>query len=260
MDNHQIDQWAREEIQNREIQPRPMVWEKLEMQLDKEKTSGVKPRIKVIFWISGLFVAGLVWYGLFSESRQPAQKRNMQDETRTSALTEESTSKTINTPDTATKPEVTTPRKEKKVQHHPVRNNPPAIIKNKPADLTPQGLEVQRVPTEPEVKKGTSSGPAVAVQEANPSNQANKTEILPSQMQNALHKTNHDFQVDSRKLLQEVSMEIAKTTPKYQIDPASLLKEVEKEANNSFLQKVFKTVTETSNSVYAAVTTRNVEP
>lgn len=260
MDNHQIDQWAREEIKEREIQPRPLVWEKLNMQLDKEKPSGVNPRIRVVFWISGFLIAGLVWYGLFSENRQPAQKRNMQDETRTSVLTAESTSETINTPDTATKPEVTTPRKEKKVQHHPVRNNPPAVMKNKPADLTPPGLEVQRVPTEPEAKKANSSGPAVAVLENSPSNSAEKAAILPSSGQNELKKTNHDFHVDPRELLKEVSTEIAKTTPKYQIDPASLLKEVEKEANNSFLQKVFKTVTETSNSVYAAVTTRNVEP
>ena len=47
------------------------------------------------------------------------------------------------------------------------------------------------------------------------------------------------------------------TRYKYGIDPEKLLKEAENKSQQSFLSKVFKTLTEKSESVVIAVSTRN---
>ena len=81
--------------------------------------------------------------------------------------------------------------------------------------------------------------------------------IVPTEL---IPKGGHKYKVNPEYLLAEASRELSKSTRKYHIDPKSLLKEAEKETHDRFLQKVFKTVTETSTSVYASVASRNVEP
>lgn len=261
MDNHQIDQWAREELKDREITPTHMVWDKLEAELSGEKKPASSYRWKVMFLISGLFLVGAVWLGI--QSNRPETNNH----SRAVNEVQKTTRETTREPNHAEKTVLPTLADDKAnlpvsgiSTKKPVREAKNNGIKHNPAGLLPQALEKRPEKKQPENNKASDPKPPVAMEETKNGTAENLTQavaVAPAELQ---PKESNKYKINPEKLLAEVSQEMAKKTRKYHIDPKSLLKEAEKESHDRFLQKVFKTVTETSTSIYAAVTSRNVEP
>lgn len=261
MDNHQIDQWAREEIKDREITPRPMVWDKLEAELSKENNPAPTSRWKVIFWISGLFLIGLLWLGIQTERTEPDSQSQARTEMPTSV---QKATREPNNVEKTTLPSLADDEANKPASgvstKKPTREGKINAQKQNPAGLLPQGLEKRPEKSQPENIRVQNPNPPVAMQETKHVKAENLTGAVAAAPAEIQPKESHKYKVNPETLLAEASQEMAKTTRKYHIDPKSLLKEAEKETHDRFLQKVFKTVTETSTSVYASVASRNVEP
>lgn len=265
MDNHPIDKWAREEITEREIKPRPSVWDQIDSQLDGKKPSPDKDKPdNRNLWITGLVLLGLTG-ALVSVLRfyQPSQKTKQEAQNHEIPM---------NTPEEqpAKTSEFIHQEAENKEGKGHIQPDSPMPSKTKPVHLieNPSTLfKGNKMPVEKHKETINSDAkteikePVFAAQQVNPEVTGQTIVQAPNNVpQNTLKGMSIKNRFDASKLLEEVHADLAGNHKKHRIDPNALLREAEKESNERFLNKIVKTVTETSTTVYAAVTSRNVEP
>jgi hypothetical protein len=265
MDNHPIDKWAREEIIERDIKPRPSVWDQIDSRLDGEKPSTDKDKTdNRKRWVTGLVLLGLAGV-LVSVLRfyQPSQK--IQQEAQNLEIP-------MNTPEKqpAKTSEIIHQGAESQEEKGQIQPYSPMPAETKPIHLIQKtsklfkGSDIPGEKSKEPIKSDAKTEMKEPVFAAQQENQevtgqtiVQATSTVPQYTMPGISQKNR---FDATKLLEEVNADMAGNHKKHRIDPNALLREAEKESNERFLHKIVKTVTETSTTVYAAVASRNVEP
>ena len=270
MDN-KIDNWAKEAFQDREITPRPQVWDALEQALDQVQPAPVKKPNKPYLTIMIAVLAGLAgvmgYYAVSPDNGREATRASFSQEIESPKVKEQTKDKSaaeasnsvLHTSENQSQESFSNERPVKvhsrEATHHKVHF---IHEKNKPSTLQRQQKQENTEPKKQEVDKTEKvfaqqvikqepavSEPVVAYQDEATSKEIQKT------------GTN---KFDAKKLLAEVQHDMATQSKKYLVNPKELLRVAEKENNETFLQKMLKQVSEKSTSVIAMVNNRNVEP
>lgn len=275
MDNHKIDNWAKDSLSDREIQPRPQVWDALEKALQNEATPAPAPKKKSGIRLWWFMLAGLICFGIFWQMDQKSENGPMAKDTEASNISTIPVQNVspVNAMPVETETEVETasqaqPEIENQEEKPVIRtkhNTPVQFIhqKNKPESRSKAQPKQSGKPEQVEVESAKESEKPVYAQNQTSETKKSDASVIESFQNQAV--AGLDINIKSRKpdpkaLLAEVQNDMASSQKKYHIDPKELLRVAEKENNETFLRKMLKTVSETSTSVIAMVNNRNVEP
>lgn len=251
MDKHIIDQWAKEEMAEREIKPSVSIWEHIEAELDKQKQPTPKSPKNRIIWLGGLLTLGIMataWF-YFSQTPELIQKPVTEIIVPESTTMEEQP-QPANPPVQTQQNEDVIPQQQEKVIQKSIKKMPfvPTPVKNK----TQEVIKEQPKQTQPEQPLFVVQTHETTLENVTPV--ATVTKAEGQEMDDKIQKKG---KIDPNKLLAEVEQEVSKKSKKYNIDPNVLLKEAEKGANERFFNKMVKTLSATSNAVVTAVNNRN---
>jgi hypothetical protein len=250
MDKHIIDQWAKEQMAEREIKPSVSVWEHIEAELDKQEQPTPKSPKNRIIWLGGLLTLGIMattWF-YFSQTPELIQKPVTETIVPESNTMEEQP-QSANPPVQTKQNEDVIPQQEEKIIQKGNKKMPfvPTPVKNKTQEI------IKEQPKQPQPEQALFVVQSnETLENVTPVAAVTKDEGL--EMENITQKKG---KIDPNKLLAEVEQEVSKKSKKYNIDPNVLLKEAEKGANERFFNKMVKTLSATSNAVVTAVNNRN---
>jgi hypothetical protein len=251
MDKHIIDQWAKDEMAEREIKPSVSVWEQIEAELDKEEQPTPKSLKNRIIWLGGLVTLGIMattWF-YFSQTPELNQKPVTEIIVPESTPVEEQP-QPASPPVQTQQNEDVIPQQEEKVIQKSIKKMPfvPTPVKNK----TQEVIKEQPKQSQTEQPLFVVQTHETTLENVSPVATVAKADDIKTQ-----DITQKKGKIDPNKLLAEVEKEVSKKSKKYNIDPDVLLKEAEKGANERFFNKMVKTLSATSNAVVTAVNNRN---
>ncbi|MBK8623631.1 MAG: hypothetical protein IPN79_18215 [Saprospiraceae bacterium] len=251
MDKHIIDQWANNQMAEREIKPSLSVWEQIETELDKQDQPAAKPPKNRIFWVVGITLVCIIGSTWFYLDQKPEVANQATTEKILSKPSPQVQKAQMSVPPVQTiQKNVPPSSQEQKYLQKEHKKMPfvPAPSQNKTKEITPE-----------QPKKSQPEQALYAVQTSEPVLEnvivfapETKPELPVSET-----KIQKKGKIDPAQLLAEVEKESSSQVKKYNIDPDILLKEAEKGANERFFNKMVKTLSATSNAVVTAVNNRN---